>query len=186
MMAKAIGIPVRGAQGTHSRQAHADSTAVPPTPRTAVPPPSPAAQAAAATTPLSTGTAAVAAPPVPAPAAAESAAAAPAGHQPQIQPGDLVQPGPDVVVPKLLSRPDAHYPPAAKRMNRRADVVVRVLVDEKGRVAQAERLGDPVGLGFDEAAIEVARRSIYQPATKEGIKVKFWTTMKITFVPSVG
>jgi TonB family protein len=91
------------------------------------------------------------------------------------------------VAPKLLSRPDAHYPPAAKRVNRRAAVVVRVLVDERGHVQQAERVGDPAGLGFDEAALEVARRSTYQPAaTKEGVKVKFWTTMKVDFLPPSG
>ncbi len=169
--------------GAEAHQARGDST-VPPAPRTVAPPPSqPAAAAAALTTPPSTGTAAVAAPPTPAPATAEPAAA-PA--RPQIQPGDLVPAGPDVVLPKITYRPDAHYPSAAKRMNRRAEVVVRVLVDEKGRVQQAERVGESVGLGFDEAALDVARRSTYLPATKEGIKVKFWTTMKITFVPTVG
>jgi TonB family protein len=172
------------ATGAEGRQGRSESAA-PPTPHTAAPPPNPAA-AAAATTPPSTGTAAApVTPPTPAPTAAEPVAAA-AGHQPQIQPGDLVPPGPDVVSPKLISRPDAHYPPAAKRMNRRAEVVVRVLVDEKGRVQQAERVGDPVGLGFDDAAIDVARRSLYVPAVKEGIRVKFWTTMKVTFVPPSG
>jgi hypothetical protein len=53
-------------------------------------------------------------------------------------------------------------------------------------VQQAERVGDPVGLGFDEAALDVARRSIYEPATKGGIRVKFWSTMKVNFVPPAG
>jgi TonB family protein len=171
------------AAGAEARQARGDST-LPPAPRTAAPPPSQPAAGAAVTTPPTTGTAAVAAPATPVPAAADPAAAAPA--RPQIQPGDLVPAGPDVVIPKIVYRPDAHYPSAAKRMNRRAEVVVRVLVDEKGRVQQAERVGESVGLGFDEAALDVARRSTYLPATKEGVKVKFWTTMKITFVPTVG
>jgi TonB family protein len=62
-------------------------------------------------------------------------------------------------------------------------VEVRVLVDERGKVERAEQVGAAVGLGFDEAALEVARHSSYNPATKDGVRVKMWTTMKISFVP---
>jgi TonB family protein len=122
-------------------------------------------------------------------AAASTAPLAPAadtgaGRQPQLQTGDLVQAGPGVVLPRVVSRPAIRYPTAARRMNRSAEVTVRVLVDEQGRVEKAERLGSPVGLGFDEAALEVARLSSYNPATKEGVRVKMWTTMKVTFQPN--
>jgi TonB family protein len=175
-----------------SRQARAERTdAQPPLPaasRSVVTPPAqPAAaqrEAAAGSQPPASS-APIPANPAPAttPPAADSGAVS---RPPQIQVGDLVQPGPGVVSPKLLFRPEAHYPAAARRLNRRAEVVVRVLVDERGRVQQAERQGDAAGLGFDEAALEVARRSNYQPATKQGVQVKMWTSMKITFVPVGG
>jgi len=130
--------------------------------------------AAAASTP-----AAATAPAVPLPAAADAGA----GRQPQVQTGDLVQAGPGVVLPKIVYRPETRYPPAARRMNRSAEIAVRVLVDEKGRVEKAERVGAPAGMGFDEAALEVARLSSYNPATKDGIKVKMWVSMKVTFIP---
>ncbi len=127
---------------------------------------------------------AAAAPAVPAtPVPAAPAADAGAGRQPQIQVGDLVQPGPGVSMPKIIYRPATRYPTAARRMNRAADVEVRVLVDERGKVERAEQVGTAVGLGFDEAALEVARHSSYNPATKDGVRVKMWTTMKISFVP---
>ena len=135
-----------------------------------------AAGAAGAATPAPTS---AATPPVPLQPAADTGS----GHQPQVQTGDLVQAGTGVVQPKIVYRPETRYPPAARRMNRSAEVTVRALVDEKGRVEKAERVGAPVGMGFDEAALEVARLSAYNPATKDGVRVKMWISMKVTFVP---
>jgi TonB family protein len=108
----------------------------------------------------------------------------PAAPKPQpVQVGDLVQPGFGVVAPKVVSRPDPRYPPAAQRMKRAAQVDIKVLVDEKGRVLDAERIGAKAGFGFDEAALDAARRAVFQPATKEGIRVKMWTTLRVSFKP---
>jgi TonB family protein len=142
----------------------------------------PQREAAAAGAPATS--AAPAAAPVPPPPAAVPAAETGGGaRQPQLQVGDLVQPGPGVVVPKLVFRPDTRFPGAARRMNRSAEVLVRLLVDERGQVEKAERVGAAAGLGFDEAALEVARHSNYEPATKDGVRVKMWTTMKVSFKP---
>jgi TonB family protein len=65
-------------------------------------------------------------------------------------------------------------------MNREATVTVRVLVDESGRVVEAE-VPEKAGLGFDEAAIEAARGTGYAPATKNGVAGKMWTELKIVF-----
>ena len=77
--------------------------------------------------------------------------------------------------------PDPRYPAAARRMNKAAQVDLKVLVDERGNVIQAESLGGRVGFGFDEAAMEAARRSTFHPATKDGVRVKMWTMMRVTF-----
>lgn len=118
--------------------------------------------------------------PAPAPAPVQPSAPRP---QPQVQTGDLVQPGAGVAAPKLSSGLDPRYPPAAKRLNRAAQVDVKVLVDEHGRVLDADRIGTKAGFGFDEAAIDAARRAVFQPATKEGVKVKMWTTLRVNFRP---
>jgi TonB family protein len=118
--------------------------------------------------------------PAPAPAPAQAAIPRP---QPQVQTGDLVQPGAGVAAPKLLSNLDPRYPPAAKHLNRAAQVDIKVLVDEHGKVLDADRIGAKAGFGFDEAAIDAARRAQFQPATKEGIKVKMWTTLRVNFRP---
>jgi TonB family protein len=118
--------------------------------------------------------------PAPAPAPAQPAVPRP---QVQTQTGDLVQPGAGVAAPKLLSNLDPRYPPAAKHLNRAAQVDIKVLVDERGKVLDADRIGAKAGFGFDEAAIDAARRAVFQPATKEGVKVKMWTTLRVNFRP---
>ncbi len=120
---------------------------------------------------------------------AASAATTPANPPPaqtaprpqQVQVGDLVQPGPGVTAPKRVSLPEPRYPPAAQRLNRAAQVDIKVLVDEKGRVLDAELLGAKAGFGFDEAAMDAARRAVFQPATKDGVRVKMWTTVRVNF-----
>ena len=125
--------------------------------------------------------------PVSAPAPQQSAPAPTpqpaAPRQPQVQYGDLVQAGLGVTPPKVRSQPMPHYPVAAQRFNKAAVVEVRVLVDEKGQVMAAERIGAKVGYGLDEAALDTARRSTFNPATKEGVRVKMWTVVKISFRP---
>jgi len=115
-------------------------------------------------------------------------APAPAQREPTVQPGDLVQFGPGVVRPQVAGMPEPRYPPTARKMNKAAlsDAVhidLKVLVDERGNVVQAELSGARVGFGFDEAAIDAARRSTFHPATKDGVRVKMWTMLRVTFRP---
>jgi TonB family protein len=112
---------------------------------------------------------------------APASASASAGRESQPKPGDLVQLGPGVVKPQVAGMPDPRYPAAARRMNKAAQVDLKVLVDERGNVIQAESLGGRVGFGFDEAAMEAARRSTFHPATKDGVRVKMWTMLRVTF-----
>jgi TonB family protein len=125
-----------------------------------------------------------ASPPVAAPVQEKPAPPAPASaRQAQVQVGDLVQPGPGVAAPKLLAKLEPRYPPAAQHLNRAAQVNLKVLVDERGRVMDAEGLGAKAGFGFDEAALDAAKRANFQAATKDGVKVKMWMTLQVNFTP---
>ncbi|MBW8876866.1 MAG: TonB family protein [Acidobacteria bacterium] len=142
-------------------------------PAIAVPTPTPAERQAPTPTPTPAS-----------PAPANPVPAAPA-RPAQVQVGDLVQPGPGVAPPKLQGQLDPRYPFAAQRLNRAAQVDIKVLVDERGRVMDAERLGAKAGFGFDEAALEAARRATFQPASKDGVKVKMWMMLRVNFSPPV-
>lgn len=98
-----------------------------------------------------------------------------------VQPGDLVEPGFDVIDPVLIEHPELKYPKEAKRRKIPEAVVrVRVLVDENGTVLQTE-LEKSAGYGFDEAALKVAAQARFIPATKERVAVKMWTVLPLQY-----
>lgn len=118
----------------------------------------------------------------PQPTAPAPAPVQPAPRQPQY--GELVQPGPGITPPRLKGRLEPRYPSAAQRLNKSAVVDIRVLVDEKGGVLDAQRSGPKAGFGFDEAALEAAKRATFTPAsTREGVRVKMWTALRVSFQP---
>jgi TonB family protein len=101
----------------------------------------------------------------------------------KVQFGDLVSAGPGVTPPRLSSRLEPRYPAAAQRLNKAAQIDIRVLVDENGRVTDAQRAGAKAGFGFDEAAMEAARRASFSAPTKDGVRVKMWYTLRVAFQP---
>jgi TonB family protein len=118
--------------------------------------------------------------PTPPPAAPRPSAPAPAA--PAVKTGDLVVGGPGVALPELVSFSKPEYPPVARRMRVEGTVFVSVLVDENGRVEEAKLL-TPIkeDVGINEAAVRAARGARYKPASKDGVRVKMWTRLKIPF-----
>ena len=163
-------------------------------PAAADPEPEPAPAAPPATTAASEPEPVPAAPPETAPAnppapPVESAPEPAAAPPPAVaatdgaRVGELVQPGAGVVRPSLVRRPAPRYPEIARRTKREATVAVTVLVDENGRVQDARIKGAKAGYGFDEAAMDAARRATFNPATKNGVRVRMWYDMNISFKP---
>ena len=100
-----------------------------------------------------------------------------------VKAGDLVEPGPDVIDPVLIEHPELKFPKAAKKQKIREMVVrLRVLVDENGHVLEA-KLDKPVGNGFDESAMKVARQARFIPATHGRVQVKMWTELPLHYRP---
>jgi len=116
---------------------------------------------------------AVSTPPVPPPASLPP---------PQIRRGELVEPGPGVQPPVLVSMPPPDYPVLARRMGREGRVVVRVLVDETGTVIEAAVVhSDRSNVAFDAAALESARKGVFKAALKYGVPVRMWYEIPIDF-----
>jgi protein TonB len=90
--------------------------------------------------------------------------------------------GPGVEPPKVVRFRRPEYPPIARRLRVEGEVVVAVLVDETGEVAETRLVrGASRDVGLDEAALAAARSATFQPATKNGVRVKMWTTLRIPF-----
>jgi len=65
--------------------------------------------------------------------------------------------------PELLEFVQADYPPEAKARDLAASVRLVVTIDEKGEVLDAQ-VPEPVGNGFDEAAVAAVKRFRFSPA----------------------
>jgi len=105
----------------------------------------------------------------------------PKPKEPAVKRGELVKPGPGVIQPRVTRQARPVYPTVAARLNREASVDVQVLVDENGKVLDAMIAGEKHRFGFDEAALDAARKSAFAPANKDGIPVKMWTTIRFEF-----
>lgn len=69
--------------------------------------------------------------------------------------------------PVLIQAVAPEYPAAALAAGKQADVKVRIHIDATGVVTRAEVI-EPVGDGFDEAAIAAAEQYLFDPAEVDG------------------
>jgi TonB family protein len=147
----------------------------PPTPVAALPP-------SPEVTPASTPS------PSPEVPSASSPAGGPAPEAPAPVPGRSIADARDPAVqpPVLQSEDKVPYPSRAISRRIATTVVVRALVDEQGRVAEATLIqpsGQPAALGFDEAALKRVRSRRYRPARRQGVPVAMWVLVRIDFKP---
>jgi TonB family protein len=91
--------------------------------------------------------------------------------------------GPGAEAAEPVDVPDAIYPAAALGTGKSPTVLLAVLVDERGNVADVRvKEGDSSHLGFNEAAVAAARKARFLAATKDGAPVRSWSELMIEFV----
>ncbi len=125
-------------------------------------------------------TAAPAAPPVP----TVPAAAGPVSE------GELVGPGEGVVEPKIVRMGSfSGLPPQAAQLARSTPdgtlgtCIVMALVDETGAVREIRIIKSAAYKFADDAAQRALRNAKITPPTKDGVKVKMWSTFAVTVKP---
>lgn len=147
----------------------------------ATPTPAPAQPQPAAATPAATPSTPAAAAPVPATASSVESGFT-LSEQPKVKEGDLVPLTDDVIKPEITKRATPSMPALARQLKKSGQVIVRVLVDENGSVADAKLVNEtPKGFGFGKAATDAARDFKYKPARKGNVRVKVWDTIFFTF-----
>jgi TonB family protein len=92
----------------------------------------------------------------------------------------LAQAPPGFVAPQVLERAEAEYPEEARLSGATGTVVVRIVVGVDGRVTSA-RVVQGAGHGFDESALEAARKLRFQPATRDGKAVAVQLDYEVHF-----
>jgi TonB family protein len=82
--------------------------------------------------------------------------------------------------PVLVTRVDARYPEAARRMNLSGEVVLRIVVEANGTVGKIDVLNSGPA-GMTEAAGDAVRRWTFRPARIGGQPVAVWKVVRVRF-----
>jgi len=89
----------------------------------------------------------------------------------------------EITPPELVSRVEPQLTGRERKRAKSGVVVLRVLVNNRGRVVRVI-IEDPMqGSAFEARAIEAALRSVYRPAMQDGEPVEAWVTEHFAFVP---
>jgi TonB family protein len=83
--------------------------------------------------------------------------------------------------PKLVQAQAPEYPPAALAAGKEARVKVRIHIDAMGTVSAVDVV-EPVGDGFDEAAVAAAMQYVFEPAEIDGAPAAISVETAISFV----
>ncbi|HHQ48657.1 MAG TPA: TonB family protein, partial [Acidobacteria bacterium] len=124
-------------------------------------------------------------PPTPAPKAQQAEVKpTPAPTKPQgIQENQFVPVTEVDTRPVILRQEPVVWPRAAARSRRHGVIILSATVNARGQVTDVKILrADEKGFGIPEAAMAAARKYIFKPATKDGVKVKSTATIAIPYV----
>lgn len=83
--------------------------------------------------------------------------------------------------PAFLRRQMPVYPMMAKKLGKEGKVVLRLFIDEKGRLINVE-IVEAAGYGFTESAVEAVKMSTFLPAREKGVSVASKALLTIRFV----
>jgi protein TonB len=82
--------------------------------------------------------------------------------------------------PTYLKKPMPAYPLMAKKLGKEGKVVLRLSINEKGRLMNVEVI-EPAGYGFTESAVEAVRTSTFSPAYENGTGIASKALVTIRF-----
>jgi TonB family protein len=80
---------------------------------------------------------------------------------------------------QLATQPDPVYPPIAKAAHVQGDVIVSVIVDEKGRIVSAKVVSGPAML--QQAALDAVKKFQFNPFSVGNKPIRITTTLTIPF-----
>jgi protein TonB len=83
--------------------------------------------------------------------------------------------------PRFLNKVVPKYPRLAREHGKEGTVLLRITIDEKGRLVEAVVVKGG-GFGFDDAALRAVRESTFSPAKKDGKPIMCRASLPIQFV----
>ena len=95
-------------------------------------------------------------------------------------PGQLVELGPDVAPPRRIEGSSSSYPAAARRRDQAGTVTVRMIITEEGEPIDVT-IVESAGAILDAAVLDAIEGWRFEPATKDGVKVRVRWVIRQTF-----
>ena len=83
--------------------------------------------------------------------------------------------------PRFIDKALPRYPRLARENGKEGTVLLRLTIDERGRLTGVE-IVNGAGFGLDEAAVQAVRNSTFGPAVRDGKPVKCRASLPIRFV----
>lgn len=83
--------------------------------------------------------------------------------------------------PSFIHREIPVYPLLARRLGKEGRVVLKLAIDEKGRLQHIEVV-EHSGFGFTEAALDAVRKSSFAPARRMGRRIASQALLSVRFV----
>jgi protein TonB len=83
--------------------------------------------------------------------------------------------------PRFIHRELPEYPFLARKLGKEGKVVLRLALDEKGRLQRIDTV-EASGFGFADAASRAIRKSTFEPAISNGAAISSLVLVPIRFV----
>jgi TonB family protein len=91
----------------------------------------------------------------------------------------------EITAPRLLEAATPGYTDEAKKKKIEGEVIVTIVVNEKGDVTEP-KIKKGLGSGLDESAIEAAKYFKYKPGMKDDVPVPVRLDVSFNFYPTQG
>jgi TonB family protein len=95
--------------------------------------------------------------------------------------GGVFSVGGNVSAPIPIYKPEPAYSEEARKAKYQGTVVLWIVVDAQGNVANDVRVVKPLGLGLDEKAMETVRTWKFKPAMRNGTPVPVRVIVEVSF-----
>jgi TonB family protein len=101
---------------------------------------------------------------------------------PSVREGDIVVRGAGVVPPVVIYQEHPVYPSIARRTRARGVVEAEALIGVDGAVEEIRIVRvEGRNVGFEKATEDAIKTWRFKPATKKGVKVRMWVTIRVPF-----
>jgi len=95
-----------------------------------------------------------------------------------IQPNTFVPPSEADSLPVVIKKHPVEWPIVAQRSRRQGVIILQATVNADGRVDDVKVLrADDKDVGIPEAALAAAKKYLFKPGTKDGVRIKTYATI---------